>query len=206
MHTVNAYIQVRPGSWQRTRPRYEIGDHYISFTIEPTASKREQKNDHLQLTLGPARNRSKSDKSWQDTEERALHDQLTDILTEVLVSAEVAYRDGQVRHREWMISRKTEAQAEIKRRAEEAESKAREMAERRAQERVDLLLSQAKAFDQANRIRAFIEEALSRAGDGPISESELQQWAAWARQEADRIDPTVGVSLQQAIRQHSNLP
>jgi hypothetical protein len=131
----------------------KVGDHYISFTIEPTASKSEQKNDHLQLTLGPARNRSKSDRSWLDTEERALHDQLTDILTEILVSTEIAYRDGQVRHREWMISRKTEAQAEIKRRAEEAERKARELAEKRAQQRVDLLLSQAKAFDRANQIR-----------------------------------------------------
>jgi hypothetical protein len=52
-----------------------------------------------------------------------------------------------------MISRKTEAQAEIKRRAEEAERKARELAEKRAQQRVDLLLSQAKAFDRANQIR-----------------------------------------------------
>jgi hypothetical protein len=70
--------------------------------------------------------------------------QLTDVLVAILVTAEASYRNGLASHREWIISRKAEAQAELQRRQEEAERQARELAEILARERVARLLAQAK--------------------------------------------------------------
>jgi len=183
----------------------KAGEHYTYFTVEPLVQKKEQKEELLKLSFGTARNRTKSDKSWLDSDERALQEKLTDVLVEILTSAEITHREGLVRHREWIIERKVAAQAEIKRSAEETERKAKELAEKRAQERIDHLLAQAKAFDQANQIRAYVESVLSRTAGISTPQSNLERWAAWARQEADRIDPTRNDSMAQAIRGHSDL-
>jgi len=183
----------------------KAGEHYTYFTVEPLVQKKEQKEELLKLSFGTARNRTKSDKSWLDSDERALQEKLTDVLVEILTSAEIKHREGLVRHREWIIERKVAVQAEIKRRTEETERKAKELAEKRAQERIDHFLAQAKAFDQANQIRAYVESVLSRAAGISTPQSNLKRWAAWARQEADRIDPTRNDSMAQAIKGHSDL-
>jgi hypothetical protein len=184
----------------------KAGERYTYFTVEPLVQKKEQKEELLKLSFGTARNRTKSDKSWLDGDERALQDKLNDVLVEILTSAEIAHRESLVRHREWIIERKVTAQAEIKRRAEETERKAKELAEKRAQGRIDHLLAQAKAFDQANQIRAYVESVLSRSAGISTPQYDLERWAAWARQEADRIDPTQNDSIVQAIKRHSDLP
>jgi hypothetical protein len=79
--------------------------------------------------LGSARDRADESKSWADSDEGSLDDQLTNVLVEMLVGAEASYRNSLVRNREWIIERKNEAEAELKRRKEEAEREARELQE-----------------------------------------------------------------------------
>jgi hypothetical protein len=122
----------------------------------------------------------------------------------MLVDAEVCYRDGFVHRREWIITRKAEAEAELKRRKEEAERKARELQEKLARERIGRLLSQAKALDRANQIRAYVESVLARATDMSIWQADLESWAMWAQLEADRIDPVKNGTIAQAVKEHSD--
>jgi hypothetical protein len=181
-----------------------IGESHSYFTIEPIKSKKEGQRECLRLAFGMARNRSSASKFWEDNDERSLEDQLTDVLLEMLVSAEASYRHGLVRNREWIIERKAAAEAELKRRKEEAERKARELQEKLARERIARLLSQAKALDRANQIRTYVEFALLRAAEMPIAQAALDKWAMWARQEADRIDPMKNGTIARAIKEHSD--
>jgi hypothetical protein len=64
------------------------------------------------------------------------------------------------------------------------------------------LLGQAKALDRANQIRANVDAALLRVKETAIAPADLEQWALWARQEADRIDPVKNGVVGEAIRQH----
>ena len=181
-----------------------IGESQIHFTIEPIKSKKEDHKERLCLAFGVARDRASASKLWEDREEISLEDQLSDILAETLISAEIRYRDSLIRHREWIIERKAAAEAELKRRKEEAERKTRELQEKLARERIERLLGQAKALERANRIRAYVDSAVLRAAEMSIVQAEFDKWAMWARQEADRIDPVKNGTIARAIKEHSD--
>lgn len=104
-----------------------IGKAHVCFTIEPIKSKKGGQSERLCLVFSRERDRSNTDKSWEDREESQLENQLTEILVQMLLSAEASYRNGLARHREWIIERKAEAEAEVKWRLHEAERKAREL-------------------------------------------------------------------------------
>jgi hypothetical protein len=176
-----------------------IGASHIYFTIEPIKSKKEEQKERLRLAFGMARDRASAIKYWD-----SLEYQLTDILVAMLVSAELSYRNGLIRHREWVIERKVEAEAELKRRKEEAERKAHELQEGLARERIGRLLAQARALERANQIRDYVESALLRAAELPIAQGDFDKWAMWARQEADRIDPVKNGTIVRAIKEHSD--
>ena len=166
-----------------------VGESHIHFTVEPIKSKKEERRERLRLAFGMARDRANASKSWEDSDEGSLDDRLTDILVEMLVGAEASYRNSLLGHREWIIERKAAAEAELKRRKEEAEREARELQEKLARERVSRLLAQAKALDRANQIRSYVESVRERAAETSIARADFDQWAMWACQEADRIDP-----------------
>jgi hypothetical protein len=109
---------------------------HVCFTVESIKPKKESPKERLRLAFGASRNRANASKYWEDMDQSRLEDQLTDVAVEILVSAELTYRNGLVRNREWIIERKTEAEAELRRRKDEAERKARELQEKLARERV----------------------------------------------------------------------
>ena len=181
-----------------------IGEIHTHFTIEPVKSKKPGHRERLRLALGMARTRESASKFWEDNDNDAIESQLTEILVDLLVGAETSYRNSLVRHREWIIERKSEAEAELKRRREEAERKARELEEKLARERIGRLLSQAKALDRANQIRTYVETVLSRVAELPVARADFDRWADWATREADRIDPVKNGAIAQAIKEHSD--
>lgn len=88
------------------------------------------------------------------------------------------------------------------RREEDAEHEARELQQKLARERIAYLLAQAKALDRANQIWAYVDSALLRVAETSITRVDFDQWAMWARQEADRIDPVKNGMIAEAIRQY----
>ncbi|MBR0899590.1 hypothetical protein JQ616_31955 [Bradyrhizobium tropiciagri] len=179
-----------------------IGRAHVHFTVEPIKSKKEGQKERLCLAFGAARDRANSNRVWEDSDESRLEGELTEVLVEMLVSAELSYRGGLVRHREWIIERKRAAEAELRRRQEEAERKARELRERLERERIRRLLSQARALDRANQIRTYVESARLRVAEIPMTKAEFEEWASWAEREADRIDPLKSGMIAQAIQEH----
>lgn len=179
-----------------------IGRSHVHFTVEPIISKKEGQKERLRLAFGATRDRENSNRVWEDSDERQLEGGLTEVLVEVLVSAELSYRGGLVRHREWIIRRKSEAEAELRRRQDEAERRARELQEKLERERIRRLLSQARALDRANQIRAYVESARLRVAEIPMTQAEFENWASWAQREADRLDPLKSGTIAQAIKEH----
>lgn len=56
--------------------------------------------------------------------------------------------------------------------------------------RLEQLIGEAKAFRQAEEIRAYVSAVVDRSAADPLAfDSGLEQWADWARTQADRIDP-----------------
>jgi hypothetical protein len=107
------------------------------------------------------------------------------------LTAEVHHREQCLRIHEWLIERKVNLEAKLRKEKAEAEQRERERIAALAKARTDRLLAQATSLTQANAIRAYVETVCSAAVDASVPPDELQQWRAWALEQADRVDPVV---------------
>ncbi|TWS99839.1 peptide chain release factor-like protein [Reyranella sp. CPCC 100927] len=184
----------------------KIGDTNVPFTIEAVASRKEPQRTRLRLALGTAHSRAGFSQFWEDDDTTLLDHQLTTVLVEMLVAAEESHRQNLVRHREWLVERKADAEKELRERAEKAEREARLLAEKQARERVALLLAQARELERANRIRTYVSTVLSRASEIEAPSEALDEWAAWAREQADSLDPLLNGAVVKSVSRHRDLP
>ena len=131
-------------------------------------------------------------RSWSDTDDIKLERQLAEIATEIVLHAEVLYRKSVIRQYEWRVERKAQLEEEQRRRKLEAEDAERERIKRLEQTRIDRLLADAAALQQASVIRDYVEKIRSAQSAPPtVSREALERWSKWALAQADRIDPSL---------------
>lgn len=130
--------------------------------------------------------------SWSDVENGRIERQLRAITVEIIVAGEIKYRESVRSNYNWKVQRKAQLEEDTRRREAEPERQEREGRARIEKERVERLFNDANAFKQANEIRAYVEtvRASILAFQGPIEDTGLDSWCAWANAEADRLDPT----------------
>ena len=131
--------------------------------------------------------------TWQDDDAQKLEAHMTDIAIHMILTAEIKYRENVLHGYQWRIKRKAELEEEQRKRKLEAERAEKERQKRLEQARVNRLLRDSSAFQQAGEIRKYVEAirlALSR--DESSSTEELEGWSQWALAQADRIDPVIG--------------
>jgi hypothetical protein len=67
-------------------------------------------------------------------------------------------------------------------------------------ERVDRLLGDGAAFDQGATIRKYVETVRAATGhSSEIAPEKIAAWTSWAREQADRIDPTLNRSFLETV-------
>ncbi len=131
--------------------------------------------------------------AWHDDDQGRLETRMTEIAVQVILTAELQYREGTVRSYEWRVQRKAELEEEERERKRQAERAERERQKRLEQARIDRLLKSAAAFQQAGEIRKYVEAIRATQAGNPVCPSEeLERWMEWALAEAARIDPAVG--------------
>jgi len=131
--------------------------------------------------------------AWQDDEQGNVETRITEIAIQIILAAELQYREGAMRIYEWRVQRKAELEEEERERKRQAERAERERQKRLEQARIDRLLKSAAAFQQAGAIRKYVEAIRATQADNSVcSGEELERWSQWALEEAERIDPVVG--------------
>ena len=82
--------------------------------------------------------------------------------------------------------------------AADEERRRKERQAKLEQLRVDLLLGQADALDQADRIRKYVAAVQSRneRAPYPLTPEDLREWTCWALAQADRIDPVLSAAYK----------
>ena len=182
-----------------------VGDQTMSFTLEPITQGRRGAatpplgSERLRLTIPSRRFEAPLSKSWEDADDGALEDKLTDILTEMLIAAERSHREGEFAHHRWRIERKAQLEEQERKRIAEEERKAGELLAKQMQERIDRLMGQAANLDRAETIRRYADAVLARAPELDMPAHDVERWAAWARAEADRIDPVRNGQILDAV-------
>jgi hypothetical protein len=174
-----------------------VGDFGVSFTIDRTASRirsqslRDPSRGSMRCELMDLCGGDKAIDSWSDIEGTPLEERLADIAVAIVVHGERVCRSSAQHHREWVIKRKAEIVDEQRRKEDERRRLEREHLERLERARVARLLTQARALRDAQEIRAYVAAVrqLQPSLESPLSDAELEAWAAWALSQADQIDP-----------------
>jgi hypothetical protein len=144
----------------------------------------------LAVLVGPGSQEVRS--FWTDDEQGTLEARMTDIAVDVVLTAELQRRKSAVRRHEWRIERKAQIEEEDRKRQAEAERAERERQQRLEQARIDRLLKDAAAFQQATEIRHYVAALTPKVqANGGADMEELERWRIWALAEADRIDPAI---------------
>jgi hypothetical protein len=129
-------------------------------------------------------------KSWEIERGARLTTRLTGIVVEMLLLAETMYRKAAVARRDWWIERNAELVKEIERIRVESERKAKEELERQRKVQIDELLDQARKYDLATQIRAYVADVRRHIAGTSVAPEKLEEWARWALANADHVDPT----------------
>jgi len=138
---------------------------------------------------------------WQDEDSQKLEMHMTDIAIQVILTSEIQYRENALRQYQWRVQRKAELEEEQRKRKLEAERAEKERQKRIEQARINRLLRDAAAFQQAREIRKYVEVIrLTMARDSSCSMDEVKQWSEWALAQADRIDPAIGGRFLKAMQ------
>jgi hypothetical protein len=139
--------------------------------------------------------------AWQDDEQGKVETRITEIAIQIILTAELQYREGTMRSHEWRVQRKAELEEEEREKKLQAERAERKRQKRLEQARIDRLLKSAAAFQQAGAIRKYVEAIRATQTDNSAcSREELERWSQWVLAEADRIDPVVGCRFLLAMR------
>lgn len=172
-----------------------------SRRVQATNTSGESNDAKLCLSILKSWGSEEALASWQDDDAQKLESKMTEIAVQVILTAEIEYRESALHQYHWRVQRKAELEEEERQRKIEAERAERERLKRRQQARIDRLMRDAAAFQQAGEIRKYVEAIrLSEAHEGASFSEQVEKWSQWALAEADRIDPSVGRVFLKAMQ------
>jgi hypothetical protein len=187
-----------------------IGSEHHWLKLSPiTEGSDRKKTGRLKLVLqSGSTGYGKPDEiaAWEDSSRKLLESMLTGILVDLLVRAEADYRQGELRHNKWLIEHQKYLIEQARLEKLERERKKRERLAREAKDRIERLIAQAAALDQATTIRRYVERVVELGSRGGGSAEDIDTWAKWALGEADRIDPVLNGTVLKGIEALARQP
>ncbi len=82
---------------------------------------------------------------------------MTEVAVEIVLTAEIRYRERAIHQHKWRVERKAEFEEEGRQQKLKAERAEKEQQKRIEQARIDRLIRDAAAFQQAGEIREYVE-------------------------------------------------
>jgi hypothetical protein len=180
-----------------------IGEQHVSFALDHPGRRgrfgyrsneelRWAASKTLKLAIAaPSRKEIELRTVWEDRREAPVETHVTEIVVNLILIGELRYRLSEEYRHEALIDRRERLIEERMLREQKAERMVKEERMRAQQKRVERLLRDADALRRAQDIRIYIaqvRELESRHGSSSTS-AELDEWTAWASEQADKIDP-----------------
>jgi hypothetical protein len=180
-----------------------VGNQWVRFTVDTTAKLRPRRQQSkapgrpteplaIELKVG----RWKHDEAdellfWSDDDAGKLEAKIRDIAIAIVLTAERQHRKSRQHSYEWALSSYEKALEATRKQREDAERRERERIAQAEADRISRLFAQVAARQQAQQIRAYVDEVLasSHAVASRAFEGDLDAWAGWARIVADQVDP-----------------
>ena len=177
-----------------------VGEQHVAFKLDAVghnsihrAGPGRPPKDATRLSLEISRREYPGGplKQWTDAQAAPLERVLSEVLVELLVTGEQFERDAAAYRYQWILGQRERVLEERRQRIAEEERKRVERIEAAKRARLNRLSKDLDAWRRAGEIRAYVAAAeAAHAGRGDrLGIDLLILWAAWARAEADRLDP-----------------
>ena len=151
-------------------------------------------NSRLQLSIGSQRDECDRD-TWEDSDGYRIEKSLREIIEKILLVGEIYYREHVQYQYDWKIERREQLLEEERQRIIEEKRLAEELRIQQENERVERLLSEATALQQAGTIRGYVKAIQEKSTDIDATIEEIDKWSKWALEQANRIDPLKSMSF-----------
>lgn len=172
------------------RSSLSIYGQHVWIKLAPSKGKNDDEKLALSIIDGYGSDRELH--SWSDVSGERIEKSLAEIAIDIVYRAEVSYREDVERRFEWRKERKAQLEEDRRQQLLAAERAERERIARLQRERIEKLLSQAAAFEQARTIRHYVKSIRCAMAESlEVPADRFDAWAAWALEEADRIDPSL---------------
>jgi hypothetical protein len=144
---------------------YKVGHQNLYVSIDHPESRRSSwmseelvtrpASELIVVSIGPGETDKQLQRRWADDETGKVEANLQDILISMVVTAEVEFRDNELRQHKWLISRKEQLIENERKRVEQEQRRERERIEADRKARYEGLLLDAAAHRQAEDIRTY---------------------------------------------------
>jgi len=171
-HVSDTSVALKFGVAGRPRSQRAYGSAQIAPDLQATTP--------LVFRLNPGRD-GQAEKEWRDDDNGKLEQKLTEIVAEIVVEGEAAFRRSLAEAEAFAEQRRIEAQ----------ERRQKRLAELNNQRITDLHIS-GDLLRKAEDIRLLVgrvRQAFAKRAD--IGTDELTAWSVWAETQADQIDPVL---------------
>jgi len=127
---------------------------------------------------------------------------LKEIAFSIIIAAEIFHRNHALFVHKQTIKRKENAIENRRKRIEEAERQERERIRKLEEARVNHLLGLGEALAKAEKIRILIASMKAKqiSGHLEVSSEEIEDWASWAMEQANKLDPIGSGKILESIR------
>ncbi|WP_213780746.1 hypothetical protein [Caballeronia sp. dw_276] len=190
-----------------------VGNQWVRFTVDTTAKlrlRRQQSKapgrlaEPLAIEIKVSRwedNDADEVLFWSDDDAGKLEAKIREIAIAIVLTGERQHRKSRQHSYEWALSSYEEACEVVRKRREDAERRERERIEQAEADRVSRLFAQVAARQQAQQIRAYVQEVITspHAAERRAFDGERDAWACWALTVADRLDPLAPDSTPDSV-------
>lgn len=191
-----AWIATSPYEDNDRDASLRLGDSILKIRVEELAATKSSRHKvdklskRLRLSILSISDEACVQKLWHDEQRSRIESSLNQIMTELLVAAELLYRGNQLRRYQYVLERRAKLEEEERQRILLEQKEAQEWFESRKQESLKRLLDQATALAEAETIRRFVSKARSRRNELPATaQKALERWTKWALRIAAQRDP-----------------
>jgi hypothetical protein len=147
--------------------------------------------DGLRLSILDAHGSTPEQLTWEDGEEKTIETHISEIVVELITTAEIQYRESCARRHSWIIEQKEVVKNRVDHVRQLAEIAASNQAIALAKEKLYDLLKMAEHFRHAQDIRALVKAMRIPPSrfDNQLAKGKFEKWCRWALGQANEFDP-----------------
>ncbi|HKB90537.1 MAG TPA: hypothetical protein VKC60_08475 [Opitutaceae bacterium] len=189
------------GGRERLETSVQVYDSVVHFklTSRLDEGKKAKRNgpvwdghvDGLRLSILDAHGSTPERLTWEDGEGKTIETHISEIVVELITTAEIQYRESCARHHSWIMEQKEVVKNRLDHVRQLAEMAASNQAIAVAKEKLHDLLKMAENLRHAQDIRALVKAMRIPPPrfDNQLAKGKFEKWCRWALSKANEFDP-----------------